>query len=423
MLRENPPTLISSPPRIASLVAGASILIGLLGGCGGEGSASASAGANERAPVARPATVVAEARQVPDTLLLDATLAADEESQVTPIVPGRVVEVLVERGDHVEEGAPLIRLRDTDYRLTARTARASLEGAAARLGMDASGAAPAPEATPEVRSAAAELAVAEESLRRAEELATRGVFSPAQLDDARARAARAREAHATAINGVRASIASLESARSTLSTASTSVREAIVRAPFAGEIAERSVSVGEYVALATPLVTLVRTDPLRAEVVIPQDQLAHIHADLAIRVVVDAFPDRTFDGTIRYVSASVRRDTRGLVAEAVVPNAGGELRPGMFGRVTIDLGTMRDVVEVPEAAVTTEAGVSRAFVIRDDAVEERVVSILDRREGMLIISSGLSGGDEVATERHGELADGVRIGPAAPAPTVATGGN
>jgi membrane fusion protein, multidrug efflux system len=423
VLRENPfPKSSSTMRRATGFGAAALSLAAVLAGCGSEGSAAASAGATDRPPVARPATVVAEARRVPDTLVLDATLMADEESQVTPIVPGRVVEVLVERGDHVEEGAPLVRLRDTDYRLSARTARASLEGAAARLGIDADGAAPAPDDTPEVRSAAAELTVAEEALRRAEELATRGVFSPAQLDDARARAARAREAHTTAINGVRSSIASLESARSTLSTASTSVREAIVRAPFAGEIAERSVSVGEYVALATPLVTLVRTDPLRAEVVVPQDQLARIHPDLAIRVSVDAFPDRMFDGTIRYVSASVRRETRGLVAEAVVPNTEGELRPGMFGRVTIDLGTLRDVVAVPESAVVTEAGVSRAFVIRDGTVEERVVQILDRRDGMLLLASGLNGGDEVATERHGELADGIRI-EGAPAAAPAAGGN
>ncbi len=383
--------------------------LALLGGCGETGSASAESAPTVRAPIARPATAVSEAREVPDTLVLDATLAADEESQVTPIVPGRVVEVLVERGDHVEEGQPLVRLRDTDYRNSARTARAALDGAAARLGIEASGRPPSPEDTPEVRSAASELAVAEESLRRAEELATRGVFSAQQLDEARARATRAREAHASALNGVRASIASLESARSSLSTAGTSVRDATVRAPFAGEIADRSVSVGEYVGLATPLVTLVRTNPLRAEVVVPQDQLSRVHVGLEVRISVDAFPDRTFTGTVRYVSASVRRESRGMVVEAVVPNEGGELRPGLFGRVTIDLGTMRSVVVVPESAVVTEAGVSRAFVLRDGVVEEHVVHIFDRIDGNVLLESGLSAGDEVATERHLELADGVRV--------------
>lgn len=379
-------------------------------GCGGNGAATPTVAAEGAAAVAAPATVVAEGREVPDTLILDATLAADEESQVTPIVPGRVLEVLVERGDHVEAGAPIIRLRDTDYRLQARTARASLTASAARLGIDPSEAAPAPDATPEVRSAAAEVAVAEEALRRAEELATRGVFSAQQLDDARARAARAREAHASALNNARASVASLESARSTLSTASTALREATVTAPFAGEIAERSVSVGEYVGLSTPLVTLVRTDPLRAEVVIPQDQLSRVHVGLAVRIIVDSYPDREFEGVVRYVSASVRRETRGLTVEAVVPNTGAELRPGMFGRVIMDLGTTRTVVVVPEAAVLTEAGVSRAFVLRDGVIEERVVEVRDRLDGNILLGSGLSPGENVATERLTELSDGLRVG-------------
>ena len=401
MLREN--------NRSRALLASCILSIVALGGCGETGSASAESAPSARAAIARPATAVAEGREVPNTLVLDATLAADEESQLTPIVPGRVVEVLVERGDHVVEGQPLVRLRDTDYRNSARTARAALDGAAARLGMEASGRPPSPEDTPEVRSAASELTLAEESLRRAEELATRGVFSAQQLDDARARAARAREAHATALNGVRASIASLESARSTLSTASSSVRDATVTAPFAGEIADRAVSVGEYVSLATPLLTLVRTNPLRAEVVVPQDQLSRVRVGLEIRITVDAYPDRTFTGTVRYVSASVRRESRGMVVEAVVPNDDGGLRPGMFGRVTIDLGSTRTAIVVPESAVTTEAGVSRAFVIRDGVIEEHVVHIFDRADGNILLESGLEPGDEVATERHAELADGVRV--------------
>ena len=388
--------------------------------CGGRAAPAAAGAADD--PVAMPQLAVAEGREVADTLILDATLAADEDSQVTPIVPGRVVEVLVERGAHVETGDPLVRLRDVDYRLQARTARASVEAAAARLGIDPEAAAPAPEATPEVRSAAAEMAAADEALRRAEELAGRGVYSVQQLDEARSRALRAREAHAAAINAIRASIAGLESARSALGTATTALRESTVTAPFAGEIAERSVSVGEYVSLATPLVTLVRTDPLRAEVIVPQALLSHVRSGLAVRIAVDAFPGRSFEGTIRYVSASVRRESRGLVVEALVPNGAGELRPGMFGRVTIDLGTRRTVVAVPENAVLTEAGVSRAFVVAGGAVEERIIELRAREAGTVLLEAGVRPGESVAIERLESLADGMVLAPAAPPVAGAPGG-
>lgn len=384
-------------------------LVSLVSGCGGRTAADGSAPAAP-ARIATPAVVVAEGRELPETLVLDATLLADEESMVTPIVPGRVVEVLVERGDRVEEGAPLVRLRDTDYRLQARTARAAVAASAARLGIDYDATAPAPTDTPEVRSAAAETAVAEESLRRAEELAGRGVFSAQQLDDARARAERAREAYTAATNNARAAVATLESARATLGIASTALRETTVTAPFAGEIAERSVSVGEYVALATPVVTLVRIDPLRAEMVVPQERLGDVHVGVEVHITVDALPDVSFAGTVRYVGASVRRESRGLTVEAVLPNAEGTLRPGMFARVTIDLGRTRTIVAVPEAAIHTEAGMSRAFVIRDSAVEERIVEILAHDAGFALVGDGLSAGESVAIERLGELADGVLVG-------------
>lgn len=385
------------------------VLVGALGGCGGRGAAEEAEAAPASA-IAAPAVAPAVARELPETLVLDATLLADEESHVTPLVAGRVIEVLVERGDHVEEGAPLIRLRDADYRLQSRTARAALTVSAARLGIDTDDAAPAPSDTPQVRSAAAEVVVAEESLRRAEELAGRGVFSAQQLDEARARAERAREAHVAALNEARAAVATLESARVTLAAASVALRDTTVTAPFAGEIAERSVSVGEYVAIATPLVTLVRTDPLRVEIVVPQERLADVHVGQLVRVSVDAFADRAFDGTVRYVSASVGRASRGLTVEAVLANADGALRPGMFARVTLDLGRTRSIVAVPETAILTEAGVSRAFVIRDSVVVERIVEVLAREGTEVLVGEGLTAGDPVATERLGELADGMRLG-------------
>lgn len=385
------------------------VLAQSLGACGGRGAAD-EAEAAPAATVAAPAVALAVARELPETLVLDATLLADEESHVTPLVAGRVVEVRVERGDHVEEGAPLIRLRDAEYRLQSRTARSALTVSAARLGIDTDDPAPAPSDTPAVRSAAAELAVAEESLRRAEDLAGRGVFSAQQLDEARARAERAREAHVAASNEARAAVATLESARVTLAAASVALRDTTVTAPFTGEIAERSVSVGEYVAIATPLVTLVRTDPLRVEIVVPQERLSDVRVGQLVHVSVDAFADRAFDATVRYVSASVGRASRGLTVEAVLGNADGALRPGMFARVTLDLGRTRSIVAVPETAILTEAGVSRAFVIRDSAVVERIVEVLAREGAEVLVGDGLAAGDSVATERLGELADGLRLG-------------
>ncbi|MDQ3033959.1 MAG: efflux RND transporter periplasmic adaptor subunit [Myxococcota bacterium] len=390
-------------------------LAALLAACGG---GNGDGGADERTepdPVAVQ-TAVSRGHEQPVTLMLDGTLVADEESRLTSVVAGRVVEVLVERGSVVDEGDPLVRLRDVDYRLQAASARAQLEQARARLGMTESGSVPRADEMPDVRAAQSAVELAENNLRRAEELAQRGVLAEQALDETRQRAAQAREQYQTTLNNARGSIASLASARSTLSQASTSASEATIRAPFAGEIASRDVSVGEFVTQQTPVVTLVRTDPLRIEVQVPQQHLTAVRPGQRVTIRVDAVPGRTFEGTVRYVSAAVQRDTRGLTVEAVVPNEDRLLRPGLFATARIETGETQPVAIVPASAVMTEAGVDRVFVVRDGVVEERVVSIVERTGDEIVIEDGLEAGEQVATGALDQLADGVRVTSAAPAP-------
>ncbi|MBZ0120793.1 MAG: efflux RND transporter periplasmic adaptor subunit, partial [Sandaracinaceae bacterium] len=258
--------------------------------------------------------------------------------------------------------------------------------------------------------------LAEATLRRSEELAQRGALSAQQLDEVRSRAASAREQHQSALNAARGAIASLASARVALSQASSALTETTVRAPFAGEIADRMVSVGEYVSPQTPLVTLVRTDPLRLELQVPQQSLRVVRVGQSVDVRVDALPDQRFTATIRYVSAAVRRDTRGLVVEAVIENGQGLLRPGMFATARIDTGQTRRTAVVPASAVLVEAGVNRAFVVHDGVIVERVVTVADRSEGQVVIEEGVTPGESVAIERVGELADGMRV--VAPSPAA-----
>jgi len=388
-----------------------------LSGChGASGTQAAVHTADEELTTTAPATATAQAREVPATLDVSGTLLADEESHVSPIVPGRVVEVLVERGSVVAEGDPLVRLRDTDYRLQLSAAHAQLDQARARLGITEGGSIPAPDTTAEVRSAQAQMELNDTALTRAEGLAQRGVFTQSQLDQARAQATSSREAYASALQNARASIASLASAQTSLRQASTSVGESIVRAPFAGEIATRDVSPGEWVTSASRLVTLVRTNPVRIEVQIPQEQIFEVHENQEVEVRVDA-TEHVFTGTVRYISASVDATSRGLIVEAVVPNGDEQyrLRPGMFAHARISLGRSTTMASVPASAVLTQAGVSRVFIVRDGHIVESVVSIDSRDTESVTVSRGISAGDVVAVARLEELADGMRITGAAPA--------
>ena len=184
------------------------------------------------------------------------------------------------------------------------------------------------------------------------------------------------------------------------------------------------ISVGEFVSPQTPLVTLVRTDPLRIELVVPQQHLRAVQRDQTVRIHIDSFDDEIV-GTIRYVSASVRRESRGLTVEAVIPNPGGELRPGLFATARIETGTTEEVAVVPPGAVLTSAGVNRVFVVRGGTVEERVISIAERSATGVVVADGVSPGEVVAIDQLDRLADGapVTVTPAAGEPAAATAGS
>jgi membrane fusion protein (multidrug efflux system) len=377
-------------------------------GEGPGGGAPVALTAESAAPV-RVTLATAQARQVPDVLSATGTLVPDQQSQVTALVPGRVTAVLVERGAQVREGDAMLRLRDTDYRANAATATAAVGQARARLGLDGTSGRFDPEAAAEVRAAAAQRDIADDGLRRAEQLHTSGSMSDAEYQRVLLQATAAREQHRSAVNGTRASYFAYQQAREVLATAQRSVADSVVRAPFSGEVAERTANVGEYVTAQRAVVTLVKIDPLRMEIQIPQERFAQVRPDQAVEVRVDAWPDRVFRGTLRYISAAVRTDTRALVAEAVIPNAERVLRPGLFATARIALGTQRAAVAIPARAVLSEAGTSRVFVVVNGRAQARVVSVLERQGDDVLIERGIAPGERLATDNLPRLGDGVAV--------------
>lgn len=373
----------------------------------GPGGAQPSVTA-ENAPPVHVTLATAQARQVPDVLSATGTLVPDQQSQVTPLVGGRVTAVLVERGSQVREGDPMLRLRDVDYRTNAATAAAVVAQSRSRLGLDNSGRFD-PETTAEVRAAAAQRDIAEDGLRRAEQLHTSGSMSDSEYQRTLLQTTAAREQYRAALNGTRASFFAYQQARETLASAQRSVADSVVRAPFSGEVAERTANVGEYVTAQRAVVTLVKTDPLRMEIQVPQERFAQVRPDQAVEVRVDAWPERVFRGTLRYISAAVRTDTRSLVAEAVIPNADHVLRPGVFATARISLGTQRAAVTVPSRAVLSEAGTSRVFVVTNGRVQSRVVTVLERVGDDVIIDRGVAAGERLATDNLPRLGDGVAV--------------
>ena len=124
---------------------------------------------------------------------------------------------------------------------------------------------------------------------------------------------------------------------------------------------------------------------------------------------VDAFPGRTFDGKVRFVSPALRADQRALTVEAVVPNANAELKPGMFATARIEQSKRDPAVLVPDTAVRVVSGTGRVFVINGDRAEERIVTTGQKVNALVEVVSGLKNGERVATANVGQLVDGIKV--------------
>jgi RND family efflux transporter MFP subunit len=323
-------------------------------------------------------------------------------------VAGRVTETPVERGTPVSNGAVLVRLSSTETDAQAREAQANAAQIEARLGL-AAGSAFDVDRVPEVQNAKASYDLAKSEFERIRSLLDQRVVSQSEFDQRRTQMEAARQQHEAAKNGASQQYQALLSARARVALADKAVADTVVRAPFTGTVAERSVSVGDYVTKGMKVAVVVRVNPLRVQLTIPEQFISMVTKGMPVSFAVVAYPDREFTGTVRYISPGLEANQRALTIEAVVPNPDMVLKPGLFATARLAEAAKTPAVLVPASAVQTSAGTSRVYVVDGDHVEERIVTIGQRVAEQVEVSNGLSAGERVATSNVAQLADGTKV--------------
>ena len=143
---------------------------------------------------------------------------------------------------------------------------------------------------------------------------------------------------------------------------------------------------------ATKVVTLVRVNPLRLSLTVPQQSVGFVQLGQTVSFQVDSFPpDRKFEAKVRYIAPVVTNDTRSMLVEAVVPNPDGELYPGMFAMAELESKLQKPHVFAPLGAVQKMGEVACVFVVRDGIARKQVVSLGEEEKGKVEIRSGLAG--------------------------------
>jgi RND family efflux transporter MFP subunit len=376
-------------------------------GCG-TGVKGESSNTEAAPPAITVSTAVAVEKPIRRFLEVTGTLAAQEEAEVAAEVQGRVIATPVERGTRVAEGDPLIRISSAEMEAQVAEADANAAQIVGRLGLS-DGSEFAVDKVPEVANARASLDLAEGDFARAQMLFDKKLLSKADFDTRSAQAEVARRQYDIARNGAMQQYQALLAARARLSLAQKALADTVVRSPFSGVVGQRLVSVGAYVARGTKVASVMRTNPLRVNLTVPQQYSAEVAIGRPVSLAVDVAPGKTFEGHVRYVSPALQSDSRTLIVEALVANDSGLLKPGSFATARIEQGSDRPGILVPNAAVRTVAGTSRVYVIAGERAEERIVTVGQSADDLVEITTGLKAGENVATSNVDKLSDGSHV--------------
>jgi membrane fusion protein (multidrug efflux system) len=347
----------------------------LVAGCGG---GEEDAGAGFPVSLAR-----VEGLDLAERIEGTGELRARDSAAVAAEVAGRVTEVLVDEGTLVEAGAAVLAIDPERRSLERDSALARLE-----------------EARAQALNAASDY-------KRVRDLKEKKVASQQQLDQAETdhKLAQSRRAAAEAELGV------LERA----------LRDATVTAPFAGFVAKREVSRGEYVQPGQTLFELVALDPIEVEFRIPEVDLARVATDQIVAVRLTPFPDEIFEAVVSFVAPTIDPETRTFRVKAELENPGGRLRPGLFARIDLGVANRTGVAMIPEDAVLQRADGEVVFRVGDDnRVERMVIETGERREGLVEVVRGPRPGDYVVARGQAWLTDGQLVSPRNPDGTPAT---
>jgi len=390
------------PPRAVAAV----LAVGLITvGCSKSETAQAR-GRDEAKPVK---TERVRQETVHRAVEVVATLAAVDEAIVSSEADGVVSRLFVDLGDRVAAGQVMVELDREKPQYNLDQQKAALARALAQYGAANPEHLPPIEQTPDVQKAKAELVQAKQGYERAEELHRRQLVPRQTLDDADAMLRSKQASYDSSLQNAKNLQANIAESEAAMKLADRQLRDTQIRAPFDGYIKQRLVNLGQLVKAPTPVMSLVRVDPLKVTAEIPEKLAPWIHVGQEVELHVDAYPDKTISGKVSRISPSVNTATRAFPFEALVPNSGALLKPGTFARVHIETSKIDQVLTLSYSAMQYRYGVNRVFVVEGDKLVARELKTGERLGDRTEIVSGVSAGDNVAVTDVEKLADGMKV--------------
>jgi RND family efflux transporter MFP subunit len=390
------------------------VLAVVLSACSRSGTPAGGSRDQGAGPARSVRVVAVQSRSMERVLAVAGTLAAQEQAVLSVKVPGRIARLVVDLGSMVRRDQIIAEIERVDYELRLQQAAAALARARAAVGLPLEGEEDRfdPEATSVVREARAVLEEAVRNRERVRRLSQAGISSPAELDAVEAAYHVALSRHESAREEVRRRQAELAERRAEYRIARQQLDDCALRAPFDGAVQLRQANLGEFLTVGAPVATLLRTDPLRLRLEIPEREAVGVRAGQAVRVRAEG-AERTHRGTLTRLSPGITESSRVLVVEADIPND-GSLRPGQFARAEIVLNAHDPGLAVPPHALITFAGIEKVVRVVDGRARETPIRTGRRGADWVEVISGLQPGDLVVLD-PGNLRTGEAVTVAVPA--------
>jgi RND family efflux transporter MFP subunit len=380
-------------------------------GCSKEGQAKVEAAEKTKAERPIPVRVaVAETRPLDRAIAVTGSLLPDETVSVSSEVAGRVSDIFVDFGQSVRKGDILAELDKREFNFQHERARAALAQALARIGLDPAQEEAAPESTPAIRQAMAQMEDARFKFENSARLIKTGDISQERYIELE-KTFRAREAaYQAALDDLRTQLANIQALRAEVRLAQKRLSDATLLAPFDGAVTARLASPGQYLKENTPMLTVVKPFPLRLRVDIPETAADEVRIGSSLAFTTGAAPGVTFRAVVRELNPALDARSRSLAAEARLSTPDSRLRPGMFVQVQLALSRNASVTVVPKEALYQLAGLTKLFIIRDDrAVESRITPGQEIGGWIEVPGDTVHPGDRIAVTRLGMLIDGARV--------------
>lgn len=349
-----------------------SFAVAIFSGCGGEsevGQAGAGGGAEGGAI---PVTV---ARVQADTMRRNVqgigTLRAAQQVEIRPETSGIVTDVAFEEASRVSRGDLLFQLETRKVDREVEAGQAQVEAARARLEN------------------------ARQDFERVEELHEQRVVSQTEFDAAQAE--------------LRAAQGAYDRVMAELGVTQERAGDTEIRAPFDGIISDSEVDPGDYVQQGDRLSTLYRISDLEISFQLPERFVGQVEVGQPVEMLLAAFPDQRFEGTVDFVSPAVSEDTRTFEVKARINNEGGALRPGLFAKADVTVEEHEGVPIVPEESLIGTREGYIVFVVEDDVARRREVEVGLREPGRAEVRAGVEPGELVVARGHLRLQDGTPV--------------